>query len=224
MRCTRFLHASIEMPNSSAVSLMLRPSTATILNIWKSSLFASSPYKTSISISSYVANSSDSSEFRDMTASIFSFARWRLVFRTTFLRVFISQPSGLPLCRHSSLFAQAVQNVSCVASSASECSPNAFFAYIYRVLEAVPIAEVFRFASQNCRRQGEKSREYLVYFKIFQRGRRQFGPQSWVLRLLVQLLKHFSKQLLNPFILRVAATHVITTLIQLTVLYFFLVG
>ena len=154
----------------------------------------------------------------------FPIFKQRLVFRTTFLRVFISQPSGLPLCRHSSLFAQAVQNVSCVASSASECSPNAFFAYIYRVLEAVPIAEVFRFASQNCRRQGEKSREYLVYFKIFQRGRRQFGPQSWVLRLLVQLLKHFSKQLLNPFILRVAATHVITTLIQLTVLYFFLVG
>ena len=58
----------------------------------------------------------------------------------------------------------------------------------WQVLEAVPIAEVFRFASQNCRRQGEKSREYLVYFKIFQRGRRQFGPQSWVLRLLVQLL------------------------------------
>jgi hypothetical protein len=55
--------------------------------------------------------------------------------------------------------------------------------------EAVPIAEVFRFASENCRRQGETSREYVVYFKIIQRGRRQFWPQSWVLRLLVQLLK-----------------------------------
>jgi len=48
---------------------------------------------------------------------------------------------------------------------------------------------VFRFASQNCRRQGETSREYVVYFKIIQRGRRQFWPQSWVLRRLVQLLK-----------------------------------
>ncbi len=57
------------------------------------------------------------------------------------------------------------------------------------VSEAVPIAEVFRFASQNCRWQGERSREYFVYFKIFQRSQRQFGPQSWVLRLLVQLLR-----------------------------------
>ena len=34
------------------------------------------------------------------------------------------------------------------------------------------------FASQNCRWQGEKSREYFVYFKIFQRSRRQFWT-SW---------------------------------------------
>jgi hypothetical protein len=58
-----------------------------------------------------------------------------------------------------------------------------------QILEAVPITEVFRFARQNCRWQGEKSREYLVYFKIFQRSQRQFGPQRWVLRRLVQLLK-----------------------------------
>ena len=55
-------------------------------------------------------------------------------------------------------------------------------------LEAVLIAKVFRFASQNCRWQGEKSREYFVYFKIFQRSQRQFGPLSWVLRRLVQFL------------------------------------
>ena len=46
------------------------------------------------------------------------------------------------------------------------------------VSEAVPIAEVFRFARQNCRWQGEKSREYLVYFKIVQRGRRQFWRKA----------------------------------------------
>ena len=35
------------------------------------------------------------------------------------------------------------------------------------ISEAVPIAEAFRFASPNCRWQGEKSREYFVYFKLF---------------------------------------------------------
>ena len=34
-------------------------------------------------------------------------------------------------------------------------------------LEAVPLAEAYRFASQNCRWQGKKSQEYFVYFKIF---------------------------------------------------------